>query len=263
MQEATDRLMCVFQEHASVTVSYQQGGITISNVLATVGRTPFDVVDGEVMLAHESRDYIIKKSDLFVGGVQITPASGDRITEEDGRIYEVSIPKPFFVLENIGPAGSVFKIHTMGPVTYSLIPVPVISSAKTTTAMVGEAFSYQITATNDPTIFGAEDLPDGLAINVVTGLITGIPTTYGQQIFTVTATSSTGTGSQEVTITVAGITIAAYSALLTPPTVPPVELPPNTVTHPQTFEIHYTDADGVNWLLPAGATAWLIMETGQ
>ena len=118
MQEATDRLMSRFNLCASVMISYNRGGIVIDWIMATVGRTPFDVVDGPVMIAHESRDYIIAKADLVTAdGEQLTPASGDRITEADGRVYEVSVPKPFNVYESMGPGGSVFKLHTIGPVS--------------------------------------------------------------------------------------------------------------------------------------------------
>jgi len=248
MQEATDRLMCVFQKHAAVLVSYQQGGITIPNVLATVGRTPFDVVDGEVMLAHESRDYIIKKSDLFVSGVQITPASGDRITEEDGRIYEVSIPKPFFVLENIGPAGSVFKVYTVGPMGYAppLPTPPVITSSATIIGVQGQFLTYQIVATNGPTSYGAIGLPSGLTVDTVAGIVSGTPTVNGTFNVIVTATNIYGTASQTVTAyltsssgaIVDNTVVHGYSALKTPPDTQP--------TLPQLYPVVWQDADG-NW----------------
>ena len=82
--------------------------------------------------------------------------------------------------------------------------------------------------------------------NVFLTLVPGTPTQCAQLVISSTAAAS----------------VQAYSALLVPPTVPPVELPPNTVSTPQTFEIHYTDANSVNWLLPAGGITWLILETG-
>jgi hypothetical protein len=113
MQEATDRLMGKFQQTAGVVVTYTKGSLVLSNVTATVGRTPFDVSDGQVMTAYESRDYLIKKSDLMYLGLHITPENGDRITEASGRVYEVGMPdKSMNVFESIGPDGTVFKIHT-------------------------------------------------------------------------------------------------------------------------------------------------------
>jgi len=115
MQEAVDRLMGKFQKSAAVIVSYSRGAMIITGILATVGRTPFDVVQGDVMIAHESRDYMIARADLVSGGTPMIPMNGDRITEADGRIYEVSIPKPYNVYESMGPDSTVFKIHTIGP----------------------------------------------------------------------------------------------------------------------------------------------------
>ena len=112
MQEATDRLMSRFKLAAAVTVTYMQGSTVITGLVATVGRTPFDISDGQVIIAYESRDYLIAKADLVDADAnQVTPASGDIITD-GGRDYEVSIPKPMNVFESIGPNGSVFKIHT-------------------------------------------------------------------------------------------------------------------------------------------------------
>lgn len=110
MQEATNRLMSRLLGYASVTITYSRGANSITNITATVGRTPYDVVQGEVMIAHESRDYMIDKCAI----APWIPANGDRITEEDGRVYEVSMPKPFNVYESIGPEGLVLKIHTIG-----------------------------------------------------------------------------------------------------------------------------------------------------
>jgi len=115
MQEATNRLMATFQQSASVLITYSDGSVSIPGVKATVSRSPFMVEAGGVMIAHESRDYLVEKTDLIANGSQLTPRSGARITEPDGRVYEVAIPKPYNVYENIGPASNVFKIHTIGP----------------------------------------------------------------------------------------------------------------------------------------------------
>jgi hypothetical protein len=84
------------------------------------------------------------------------------------------------------------------------VAAPVITSAGTASGTVGTGFSYQITATNSPTSFGASWLPAGLAVNTTTGLISGTPTTAGTSTVTVTATNSAGSGSTSVTLTVAG-----------------------------------------------------------
>jgi hypothetical protein len=73
-------------------------------------------------------------------------------------------------------------------------PAPVITSATTVNATVGVAFNYQITATNNPTSFGASGLPAGLSFNSTTGLISGIPTATGNASVTISATNAGGTG---------------------------------------------------------------------
>jgi hypothetical protein len=80
---------------------------------------------------------------------------------------------------------------------------PVITSAGTINAVLNQAgFDYQITATNDPTSFGATPIPAGLGINIVTGHLTGTPTALnvaGTNV-TVSAKNQTGTGTKVLTI---------------------------------------------------------------
>ena len=111
MQENVDRLMVHFSQRASATVTYQRGTLVIRNISATPGRKLFDVFEGDMMIAYESRDYLIKKADLTYLGLQLTPESGDIIID-NGRSYAVMMPKPHHVYESIGPDGTVFKIHT-------------------------------------------------------------------------------------------------------------------------------------------------------
>lgn len=84
---------------------------------------------------------------------------------------------------------------TLGP--------PVITSGATASGAAGFAFSYQVTATNTPTSFGATGLPPGVAINASTGLVSGTPTANGIYNATVSATNSTATANLAVTITIA------------------------------------------------------------
>jgi len=69
-------------------------------------------------------------------------------------------------------------------------------------ATSGLAFSYQITATNSPTSYGATGLPDGLSVDTGTGLISGATTTSGTSSVTLTASNTSGTGSATLTIIV-------------------------------------------------------------
>jgi hypothetical protein len=83
-----------------------------------------------------------------------------------------------------------------------LPPSPLITSPNTASVTVGEAFTYQITATNAPTSFSASGLPDGLSVDTVTGAITGVPTTVTTAVVTVTASNQGGTNIATLTITV-------------------------------------------------------------
>ena len=80
--------------------------------------------------------------------------------------------------------------------------IPTVNSATAETATTGNAFSYQITATNSPTSFSATGLPAGLSVNTGTGLISGTPTQTGTASVSIGATNASGTGRATLTITV-------------------------------------------------------------
>ncbi|MGA2987133.1 MAG: Ig domain-containing protein, partial [Terriglobia bacterium] len=81
---------------------------------------------------------------------------------------------------------------------------PVITSATTASGVVGTAFSYQITATNTPTGYGATGLPNGLSVNTTSGLISGTPSGAGVSTVALSATNSGGTGTATLTLTILG-----------------------------------------------------------
>jgi hypothetical protein len=99
------------------------------------------------------------------------------------------------------------------PLTITIDPAPpegpVITSPSSATGTQGQPFSYQITATNNPTSFDASGLPIGLFVNRSNGLISGTPSTAGRFDVTLRATNSsgaTGTSNLDLTINPAGAT---------------------------------------------------------
>ncbi|MGB6723830.1 MAG: choice-of-anchor D domain-containing protein, partial [Terracidiphilus sp.] len=85
----------------------------------------------------------------------------------------------------------------------SAVPAPAITSAASASGTVGSGFSYQITATNTPTSYGAAGLPAGLTLNVGSGLISGTPTAAGSTTVPLSATNGAGTGNATLTLSIA------------------------------------------------------------
>ena len=80
------------------------------------------------------------------------------------------------------------------------MPTPAITSATTASATLGTLFSYQITASNTPTSFGAKLLPPALSLITSSGLIDGYVDGAGVYGVRLSASIASGT-SDEVTLT--------------------------------------------------------------
>ena len=100
---------------AGRTVTYCRGEQSVE-LVATVGRTPFEQVDTYgVVHRVESRDYLIIAADLVLGGVVRMPRVGDRIRETAGdqvRVFEVMAPEGEPPYRNSDPDGITLRIHT-------------------------------------------------------------------------------------------------------------------------------------------------------
>ena len=133
--------------------------------------------------------------------------------------------RPYADLQNIQPATEVtFRLVTYGATGAAgtfyinnisgaddfaldgIISLPLISPVITSTnavmATAYAAFSYQITASNNPVSYNASGLPNGLSINTSNGLISGTPAvTPGVYTIGLSAINSAGEGTKNLTLT--------------------------------------------------------------
>ena len=114
---------------------------------------------------------------------------------------------------------------------------PVITSGLNAAGNIGATFSYQITATNNPTSYNATGLPGGLSVNTNNGLISGTPVSSGTFSVALSAVNSSGTGNATLTLTINA-----------PDTIPPtvaVTAPSNGATISGTINILGTSSDNI------------------
>lgn len=101
--------------HLTRTVTYQRGADSVE-VAATLGRTVFEQADDSGFIRKvESRDFLVRRTDLVLAGTETLPKAGDRIRETDGaltQVYEVMAPggEPPFRFSD--PYRKVLRIHT-------------------------------------------------------------------------------------------------------------------------------------------------------
>jgi hypothetical protein len=83
-----------------------------------------------------------------------------------------------------------------------ILQLPVINSATAVIGFTGNAFSYQISATNNPFFFNATPLPPGLVLNALTGLISGEVSIAGVYSLTLRAINLDGETTATLVMTV-------------------------------------------------------------
>ena len=95
LQQGSDWLEAKRTQYASRVVTYARGAQSVE-VLATIGKTTFEVDDGYgVLVRHESRDFLILTADLVLDDTPTLPQRGDCIRETQDQqvfVYEVSAP---------------------------------------------------------------------------------------------------------------------------------------------------------------------------
>jgi len=102
-------------EHMSSTVTYRRGGDSVE-LSATVGRTRYESADDHgLIVKSEARDYLLRASDLILGGSTTTPERGDRIEETIGASVYSYEPFPLGgepLWRYSDPLNETIRIHT-------------------------------------------------------------------------------------------------------------------------------------------------------
>jgi hypothetical protein len=99
-----------------------------------------------------------------------------------------------------------------GTVRIVILPLP-ISSDLSRQIQIGESFSYQIAAANNPTSYQASSLPAGLQFNASTGALSGIPKAPGTFQIQLVARSATSEAKGVLTLVVMPPRITSVSDL--------------------------------------------------
>lgn len=104
--------------------------------------------------------------------------------------------------------------YTLTGTISTALQVPGITSSSNASGTVGMPFSFQVTATNNPTAFSLTDgsFPTGIVLNSA-GVISGTPMVSGTFDVTLSATNAQGSGMQAFRLTVAPAAISVAEAL--------------------------------------------------
>jgi hyaluronate lyase len=123
-------------------------------------------------------------------------------TPADGAIYTLVSASSMTSLATLDSSVSGYQLAVLNN-SLQLQPVgaPAFSSSSfTATGAANGSFTYRISASGNPTSYGATGLPAGLVLNAATGEITGTPTVGGTYSVTVSATNAGGTRSATLTL---------------------------------------------------------------
>ena len=144
----------------------------------------------------------------FSNAAAVCLESGSKVrvtgTPADGATYTLVSASSMTSLATLESSVSGYQLAVLNN---SLILQPVgapafTSSSFTATGAANGAFTYQISASGNPTSYGATDLPAGLLLNTTTGEISGTLTVGGPYSFTITATNAGGTSSATLTLNI-------------------------------------------------------------
>ena len=178
------------------------------------------------------------KALLFTNADNLTFASGNEAVATVGAEGQVTLVAPGTTTVQATYNGSDAAAATI----HVLAPAPVITSPVASAGNAGQAYNYQITAGGAPAAFSATGLPAGLAINPMTGLVSGSPTFEGLFHFSVGASNSDGQeGFQQVELTVTGTNQAPTAIGLDTTSVPALQAAGTVVGHLATVDVNPLD----------------------
>lgn len=85
-------LAAKLHDFAARDVEYRRGGLAVT-LRATLGHTKYEQADASgIVTTQESRDYLVRATDLVLGGFLVLPEVGDEIVE--GAFVHVVLPLP-------------------------------------------------------------------------------------------------------------------------------------------------------------------------
>jgi len=116
------------------------------------------------------------------------------------------------VSDSLANSNNSYVVLTVAPQT----PAPTLTGPVAASGQVGTFFSYTPTSTNAMS-FGATNLPPGVTLNTTSGVFSGTPTQAGVYVVSLTATNSTASTEESITVTLAAAPSApAYTGSDTP-----------------------------------------------
>jgi uncharacterized protein YhjY with autotransporter beta-barrel domain len=175
-------------------------GVTITITLVAPVVTPGQTANGN---GGQAFNYQIQASNLPTGYSATGLPAGLSVNTTTGVISGTPTATGSFTVTTTASNGSGTSPSETMTINIALVAPGSITSPTTASGTEGSAFTYQITADNLPSSFGATGLPAGVTVNTATGLISGTPATGGTFNATVSATNGSGSTSQGLTITIA------------------------------------------------------------